>query len=133
MAKVQLRNELVFKAPTRVGLLADVAEALAEAGVDIEAIGAYDKGGFGEFLLVTSDNRATGAALESFDGEIDLVPVVLIETASEPGALARIARRISDAGLNIDQVHATTTSGDTATIVLRGDDETRIVDLLADA
>ena len=50
MAKVQIRNEVLFKAPTRVGLLADVTEALNRAGVNILAIGAYDKG----CLLYTS-------------------------------------------------------------------------------
>ena len=131
MAKVQLRNEIVFKAPTRIGLLADVAEALAAAGVDIEAIGAYDKGDKGEFLLVTSDNRATGAALAGLGGEIDMVPVVTVEVPDERGALARLARLISDAGLNIGQVHATTGGAGDVLVVLRTDEEARVVDLLA--
>ena len=132
MAKVQLRNEIVFRAPTRIGLLADVCEALAAAGVDIEAIGAYDKAGQGEFLLVTSDNRATGEALAGLSGEIDMVPVVTVEVPDEPGALGAVARRIADAGLNVDQVHATTSTAPTALVVLRSDEEARVVDLLAD-
>ena len=68
MAKVELRNEIMFKAPTRVGLLADVTEALRDAGVNILAIGAYDKGDMGEFLMITSNNKLAYGALEKLGG-----------------------------------------------------------------
>jgi hypothetical protein len=133
MAKVQLRNEILFKAPTRVGLLADVADALADAGVDVIAIGAYDKGDNGEFLLLTSDNRASGEVLKALGGVVDITPVVVVEVPNEHGVLAAMARRISDAGLNVSQIHATTTGGAAmAQIVMRTDDEPAVVDLLAD-
>jgi hypothetical protein len=133
MAKIEIRNELLFKAPTRVGLLADVAEALANAGVDLLAIGAYDKGDNGEFLLLTSNNRIAAEALGPLDGEIDFVPVVVAEVRNEPGTLAEISRRIADAGLNVVQIHATTTPGSpTATMVLLTDDEPKVEDLIAD-
>ena len=93
MATVQLRNEILFKAPTRVGLLADVTEALKAAGVNILAIGAYDKGGMGEFLMITSNNKDAFAALEKLGGEIDMTSVVVAEVPNEPGELAAIARR----------------------------------------
>lgn len=131
MAKVELRNEILFRAPTRVGLLADVAEALAAADVNVFGIGAYDKGNMGEFLLLTSNNRATGEALAGVGGTIDLTPVVVVEVDNKPGTLARIARIISDAGINISQIHATTVDAPTAMIVLRTDDEARVVEILA--
>ena len=133
MAKVQLRNEILFKAPARIGLLADVADALSGAGVDIIAIGAYDKAEMGEFLLLTSDNRVSGEALGALGGEVDITPVVVVEVPNEPGMLAKVARRISDAGLNVSQIHATTTEGaGMAQIIMRTDDEPAVVDLLAD-
>ncbi len=132
MATIELRNELLFKAPTRVGLLADVAEALAGAGVDVIAIGAYDKGGNGEFLLLTTNNRTAAEALEPLGGEVDMVPVVVADVPNEPGTLSEIARRIADAGLNISQIYATTTGAPMAKIVLTTDDEPRVEDLLAD-
>jgi hypothetical protein len=131
MAKVELRNEILFKAPTHVGLLAEVTEALAAAAVNIYGIGAYDKGGLGEFLLLTSNNRATAEALAAFDGTIDLTPVVVVEADNAPGTLAKIARRISDADINISQIHATTVDAPTAMIVLRTDDEARVVEMLS--
>jgi hypothetical protein len=133
MAKIEIRNELFFKAPTRVGLLADVSEALANAGVDLYAIGAYDKDGLGEFLLLTSNNRTAAEALEPLEGTLDMVPVVVAEVPNEPGTLAEISRRIADAGINVGQIYATTAPEcPTATMVLLTDDEPRVEDLLAD-
>lgn len=129
--KAELRNEILFKAPTRVGLLADVTTALHEAGVNILAIGAYDKGDTGEFLMITSDNRLAGEALASLGGEIDIAPVVVAYVPNTPGELAKIARRIADGGFNIAQIHATTTDSDTAMLVLRTEHEVQVVDLLS--
>lgn len=130
MAKAELRNEILFKAPTRVGLLADVSEALYKAGVNITAIGAYDKGDMAEFLLLTSDNRLTNDALGPLGGEVGLVPVVVAEVENRPGELAVIARRLADEGINVAQIHATSTDAPTMTIVLYTSEETRVIDLL---
>lgn len=130
MAKAELRNEILFKAPTRLGLLADVSEALYKAGVNITAIGAYDKGDMAEFLLLTSDNRLTNDALGPLGGEVGLVPVVVAEVENRPGELAVIARRLADEGINVAQIHATSTNAPTMTIVLYTSEETRVIDLL---
>lgn len=130
MGKIEIRNEILYKAPTKVGLLAEVTEALHDAGVNLLAIGAYDKGDMGEFLLLTSNNRTTGEVLAKLGGTIDMVPVVVAEVANEPGELARIARVLAEEGINVSQIHATTTDGDTATIVVRTDHEIATVGLL---
>lgn len=132
MATVQMRNEIFFKAPTRVGLLADVTGALDAAGVNILAIGAYDKGEMGEFLLLTSNNKAAFEALEPLGGEVDLSPVVVAEVANEPGELARVAKKLAQHGINVSQIHATTTDSPTAMIVLRTDCELDVIRLLED-
>lgn len=132
MVKAQLRHEILFKAPTRIGLLADVTEALHAAGVNITAIGAYDKGDTAECLLLTSDNRLTNDALAPLGGEVGLVPVVVAEVDNRPGTLAKIARRLADAGINVAQIHGTSGDGPTATLVLLTSEETRVIDLLQD-
>ncbi len=132
MAKVELRNEIMFKAPTRVGLLADVTEALLEAGVSILSIGAYDKGATGEFLMVTSNNKLAFAALEKLGGEVDLQPVVAAEVPHEPGELAMIARRLADNGINVAQVYATSVDAPTVMIVISASCEIDVLKLLED-
>ena len=86
MAKVQVRNEVLFKAPTRVGLLADVTEALNGAGVNIIAIGAYDKGDNGEFLMITSNNKLAYEALAKLDARWTCGPSSSLRSPTSPAS-----------------------------------------------
>jgi hypothetical protein len=131
MAKVQVRNEVMFKAPTRVGLLADVTEALNKHGVNILAIGAYDKGDAGEFLMITSNNKLAYEALAEMGGEMDMQSVVVAEVPNTPGELAKISRKLADHNINVSQVFATSVDGtDTVMIVLTATCEIDVVTLL---
>ena len=131
MAKVELRNEVMFKAPTRVGLLADVTEALNGAGVNIIAIGAYDKGDNGEFLMITSNNKLAYEALAKLDGEMDMRSVIVAEVPNEPGELAAIARVLADNDINVSQVFATSIDGaDKVMLVLTAACEVDVLGLL---
>jgi hypothetical protein len=131
MAKVQIRNEVMFKAPTRVGLLADVTAALNDAGVNILAIGAYDKGDVGEFLLITSNNKLAYEALAKVGGEMDMRSVVVAEVPNQPGQLAAIAGVLAEKGINVSQVFATSVDGaDKVMLVLTASCEVDVVELL---
>jgi hypothetical protein len=133
MAKIQLRNEVMFKSPTRVGLLADVTGALDGAGVNILAIGAYDKGDMGEFLMITDNNKLAYEALSKLDGESDMRSVVVAEVPNVPGELAAISLVLAQHDINVSQVFAT--SGDGAPsvmMVLTADCEIETLELLQD-
>ena len=128
-AKVE--TELFFIMPTHVGALAEVAEVLRGAGVNIRAIGAYDKEDHGEFMLVASDTAAAKAALARLGVNAVEKTVVTVEVADEPGALAGVARKVADGGINVGWVYATTTAGTpTAMLVLRTADNERAAALL---
>ena len=134
MAKVEIRNEVMFKAPTRVGLLADVTEKLNGAGVNILAIGAYDKGDNGEFLMITDNNKLAYEALGGLEGEMDMQSVVVAEVPNKPGELASIARKLADHDINVAQVFATSIGGaDTVLIVLTAACEVDVVGLLEES
>ena len=111
MAKVQIRNEVVFRAPTRVGLLADVTESLNDAGVNILAIGAYDKGDMGEFLMITDNNKHAYEALSTLGGEMDMQSVVVVELPNVPGELAYIAGILAEHHINVSQVFGSSIDG----------------------
>jgi hypothetical protein len=132
MAKAQIRNEVMFKAPTRVGLLADVAETIQKAGVNILAIGAYDKGDMGEFLMVTSNNKLAYEALSAIPGGVmDMQSVVVVEVPHAPGQLAKISRALADHDINVSQVFATSIDGaDKVMVVLTAACEIDVVGLL---
>jgi hypothetical protein len=90
---VQLKNE--------PGALATLAEALAARGVDLRAIGGGGLGEAGHVIMTTADDDTARRVLDEggytyLEGES-----LLAEVNDEPGGMARIARRLSDAGVNI--------------------------------
>jgi hypothetical protein len=131
MATIRIRNEVMFKAPTRVGLLAEVTEALYAEGVNILAIGAYDKGPNGEFLMITDNNKLAYEALARIEGEMDMQSVVVAEVPNEPGELAAIARKLAEADINVSQVFATSVEGaPTVMVVITTSSEIDVIALL---
>ncbi len=90
---VQLRNE--------PGALATLAEALADRGVDLRAIGGGGLGDVGHVIMTTADDDLARRVLDEggytyFEGE-----ALLAEVDDRPGGMAAIARRLADAGVNV--------------------------------
>lgn len=90
---VQLHNE--------PGALAALAEALAERGVDVRAIGGGGLGDTGHVIMTTTDDEATRAVLEAGAYTFVEGESILAEIEDRPGGMARIARSLADAGVNI--------------------------------
>lgn len=87
----------------RPGTLADLGEALGDAGVNIEGIAGFAVHGVGGLVhLLVENGPVARAALEAagigIEHEAD---VVVVNVKDEPGELGRIARRIADAGANL--------------------------------
>ena len=84
----------------RPGALAEMGEALGRAGVSIEGGGVF--GGVAHFLF--EDGVAARDALEAAGIRVIAVRDVLIQRLSqtEAGQLGKIARRMADAGVNIE-------------------------------
>lgn len=131
MGNARVVQELFVKAPTRVGLLADLASAISAKGIGILAIGAYDKEGSGEFYLITTDNEGARAALTGLGVQIEANDVVVAEMEDRPGSLSASSRRLADAGINVDWVYATTVPGPTASVVFRVSDPGRAAAVLS--
>ncbi|HEY7589982.1 MAG TPA: ACT domain-containing protein [Candidatus Limnocylindrales bacterium] len=90
---VQLRNE--------PGALAILAETLAARGVDLRAIGGGGIGDSGHVIMTTADDDTTRAILE--EGRYTFIEgeSILAEVDDRPGGMARIARALADAKVNI--------------------------------
>ena len=90
---VQLRNE--------PGALAKLAEALAARGVDLRAIGGGGIGDVGHVIMTTADDDATRAVLKAGGYAFIEGESLLTEVDDRPGGMASVARRLADAGVNI--------------------------------
>lgn len=101
-------RDLTVRLQNRPGALAEMGEALGRAGVSIEGGGAFaiDGGGLAHFLV--ADPTVARAALEGAGIEVLADRAVLVQRLDQarPGQLGRLARRMADAGVNIDVLYS---------------------------
>ena len=100
LLKIERMHDLTISLEDRPGALAEMGEALGRAGISIEGGGAFE--GVAHFLF--SDGYAARDVLEKAGIKVVAVRDVLIQRLrqGEPGQLGKIARRMADAGVNIE-------------------------------
>jgi hypothetical protein len=127
MAKAKRVKEISFTLSNRVGLLSEVTTAIAGAKVNITVIGAYTKENNAYFMLTTDSNARTKKALASLGVGIEEKEVVEVEMPNKPGELQKVAKRIADAGIDIEYMYATAGAGKTATCVFKTADNNKAI------
>jgi hypothetical protein len=91
----------------RPGALADLTEVLAKNAVNIIAMHASPCGEEWVTQFVTSDPDATSDALRDVEFEYTTQEVLMVTLAHEPGSLARLARALANADININAIYMT--------------------------
>jgi hypothetical protein len=88
------------------GTLADMGEALGDAGVNIDGISGMGRGGEGTVhILVPDGNAARDALATAGITSGDPREVLAVGCEDRPGELGRLASKIAAAGANIDLVY----------------------------
>jgi hypothetical protein len=105
-------NAFVVELPNQPGSLAMVAEAVAERGINITAFAGATSGELGSVSFTTDDESATRNALGEKGWVYREVPIVRATLDHRPGTLAAAARRLADAGINIETVFVAGAEGD---------------------
>ena len=96
-----MANQFVVQLKNTPGAMAILAEELAAAGVDLRAIGGGGLGDSGHVIMTTADDPTTKKVLD--DGGYTYVEgeSIIAEVDDKPGGMARTARALADAGVNI--------------------------------
>lgn len=105
---MQITKQLAIFLDNRPGMLARVADALAEAKINIYAITTSDTVDHSVIRLVVSDYRK---ALHVFEEHGTLVvedDVLMFEGGNKPGELARVAHKLAAAKINIEYCYSAT-------------------------
>lgn len=105
-----MATEFTVLLEDRPGALADLAEALARYAVSILAIHATPCPTHGITQFVTNHPDATINALREAGMDYTAREVLLLTLSNEPGALARLARALGNAQININALYITMTS-----------------------
>ena len=120
---VQIRNEIVLRAPNRVGLLAEVTERLYAKSVSVLAIRAYEEGDEGVFLIFAESSKLATDALEMVaDATISATTVVIVDRPNDRGQLAAVSRALADAEIDVKEIHMTAGDSPIAHMVINTED-----------
>ena len=94
---------LTVRVEDRPGELARLGEALGGAGVNVDGFSGTTSGGQAEIHLLVEDAASARSALEGaglqVTGERE---ALVVDAPNNPGELGRAARRLADAGVNIE-------------------------------
>jgi hypothetical protein len=90
---VRLKNE--------PGALADLAQALADNGIDIRTSGGGGVGNSGWAILATNNDDAARDVLRKGKYTFDEGEALNVSVEDQPGSLARLMRRLADANVNV--------------------------------
>ena len=96
-----MANQFVVELKNNPGAMADLAEELAACGVDLRAIGGGGLGNSGHVIMTTADDATTKQILDEGGYTYVEGESIIAEVDDKPGGMARVARALADAGVNI--------------------------------
>ena len=109
----------------RPGELARVTEAIATKGIDITTLAGVTCGGDGAIALLTNDEAATRRALADAKCDVRELELVSASIPNRPGELAKVVRRLADAGVNIEAALPVGMTGGNVTVAFGTSDAAR--------
>lgn len=96
-----MANQFVVQLKNVPGAMAVLAEELAARGVDLRAIGGGGLGNSGHVIMTTADDETTKQILDEGGYTYVEGESIIAEVDDKPGGMARVARALADAGVNI--------------------------------
>lgn len=104
-----MATDLTIILENRPGTLAEMGEALGKAGINIKGLCGFPCQGMGLGHILVKDGAAARNALEAAGIEVrDERPVLVVGVKDRPGKGGKLARRLADAGVNVDLVYLST-------------------------
>ncbi|MDR1194659.1 MAG: ACT domain-containing protein [Peptococcaceae bacterium] len=116
----------------RPGRLAEVAEVLSAAGVDLRAMSIADTADFGILRVIVDEPARALEALRAAECVVSVTQVLAVSLADKPGSLAAVLRLLADGGVSIEYLYAfITREKGNAYVVFRLEDNDRAAAVLA--
>jgi hypothetical protein len=107
-----MATDLAVSVADQPGGLADVGEALGNAGINIEGLCGVGLGDRGVIHVLVEDGSAARAALEAaglnVESEAEAIVSAIPGDVRAPGTLGKMARAVADAGVNMRAVYLAT-------------------------
>ena len=114
------------------GELARIAEAIAKQGINMEGVSGTTCDQSGRVAIVTKDDACTRTALGVANLTFKEMEATEVSLRHEPGSLAKAARRLADAGVNVEAIFPTGMQGQDVTVAFVTDQPAKAKEALAE-
>ncbi len=126
-------NAFIVDIKNKPGELARITEAIAAKGIDITGFTGATCGDSGSVALITNDEAGTRRALTDGKWTHRSVELVTASIASKPGSLAAVARKLADAGVNIEAAMPVGMAGANVHVAFATDDPAKAREALGES
>ena len=123
-------NAFIVELTNKPGELAQLADAIAQKGINIETFAGTTTGGAGSVVLVTNDEAGTRRAISDAGCSSREVELVMASLEHTPGSLAAAAKKLADAGINIEAALPTGMAGNKVTVSFATDNPAKAREIL---
>ena len=121
---------IIVMAKNEVGVMADITRVLADSSINISTISAEASGDKGAISLTTDDYDGALRALTDAGFKTVTDNSLIVSLRDEPGALAKVAEKLKQGGVNIQSLHIVERRGDYTTVAILPDDRAKAESLL---
>ena len=104
-------TQLSVVVENKCGALAEICTRLAEKAVNIIGLMAPEQPGRAPIRIVVNDLEAGKKIFDQMGLKYTEEPVLNVRLSDRPGALGKITRKLTDAGVNIQFAYATILKG----------------------
>lgn len=118
-------NAFIVELKNKPGELARATEAIAQKGINVLGFTGATCGDSGTIVLLTNDETGTKRALGDAGFRPREVELVVARLADKPGSLAMTARRLADAGINIEAALPTGMEGGKISVAFATDNPSK--------
>ena len=119
---IKIDKQIAIFMDNRPGMLARTCQALADATINIRALSILDTVDHAIIRMVVDKPKEAEQVLSKMHAMLQCHDVVFMDVPNQVGALAAIAERLAEAGINLEYAYCTSTSHSDGSIVLRTND-----------
>ena len=123
-------SRIIVMAKNEIGVIADISRVLADNHINIETISTETLDDKGTITLTADDYDGALRALTDAGFKTVTDDSLLVSLKDEPGALAKVAEKLKQGGVNIQSLHIVERRGDYTTVAILPDDRAKAEGLL---
>ncbi len=123
-------KEITVVARDRIGLLADISEALSERKINIESISVETSERTAIIRLILQDSGKAKSILEGKGMKVMNNDCLVVGIPDHPGELAKLSRLLADHKVHIESAYVLDKEGEKTVLALKISDYKKAKDLL---